>query len=55
MKKKEKTPEPDFNLEEALENTNRYLRGGFKEFIKDEKITNQKKFDKLYKKYEELN
>lgn len=55
-KKDDKTKESksDFDLDVALSNVNRYLLPGFKEFIKDEKVTTQKQFDKLYNDYKEF-
>jgi hypothetical protein len=55
-KKDDKTKESksDFDLDVALSNVNRYLLLGFKEFIKDEKVTTQKQFDKLYNDYKEF-
>ena len=43
-----------FELDIALSNVNRYLRQGFIEFIKNEKVTTQRQFDKLYNDYKEL-
>ena len=43
-----------FKLETALSNVNRYLLNGFIEFIKEEKVTTQRQFDKLYNDYKEL-
>ena len=43
-----------FELETALSTVNRYLRQGFIEFIKNEKVTTQRQFDKLYNDYKEL-
>lgn len=43
-----------FDLTVALSTVNRYLKPGFIEFIKDEKITSQKQFDKLYNEYKEF-
>ena len=40
-----------FDLEENLSKVNRYLLPGFMEFIKSEKVTSQKQFDKLYNEY----
>lgn len=51
-KKEEK--EAKFDLAEALSNVNRYLKPGFLEYIKDEKVTTQKQFDKLYNDYKEF-
>ena len=55
-KKKEskKKEESKFDLDEALSNVNPYLRAGFMAFIKDEKVTTQKQFDKLYNDYKEF-
>lgn len=53
-KKNETKSDSQFELEVALSNVNRYLLPGFIEFIKDEKVTTQRQFDKLYNKYEEL-
>ena len=55
-KKKEtdKKTESKFDLEEALSNVNRYLKPGFLDYIKDEKVTSQKQFDKLYNDYKEF-
>lgn len=56
MSKKEDTKEKGskFDLESALSNVNRYLKPGFLEYIKDEKVTTQRQFDKLYNDYKEL-
>lgn len=56
MSKKEDTKEKGskFDLESALSIVNRYLREGFLEYIKDEKVTTQRQFDKLYNDYKEL-
>lgn len=43
-----------FELDIALSNVNRYLLPGFKDWIKDEKVTTQRQFDKLYNDYKEL-
>ena len=43
-----------FELETALSTVNRYLLQGFKDWIKDEKVTTQRQFDKLYNDYKEL-
>ena len=53
MSKKEDTKEKGskFDLESALSNVNRYLKPGFLEYIKDEKVTTQRQFDKLYNDY----
>ena len=53
-KKNETKSDSQFELEVALSNVNRYLLSGFKEFIKDEKVTTQRQFDKLYNDYKEL-
>ena len=53
-KKKEDKKESKFNLDEALSNVNRYLLPGFIEYIKEEKVTTQKQFDKLYNDYKEF-
>ncbi len=53
-KKEEKKIESKFNLEEALSNVNRYLKQGFLEYIKNEKVTSKKQFDKLYNDYKEF-
>ena len=50
-KKNENKEEVKFDLTVALSTVNRYLKPGFIEFIKDEKITSQKQFDKLYNEY----
>ena len=56
MSKKEDTKEKGskFDLESALSIVNRYLKPGFLEYIKDEKVTTQRQFDKLYNDYKEL-
>lgn len=55
MSKKEKDKtESKFNLDEALSTVNRFLKAGFLEYIKDEKVTTQKQFDKLYNDYKEF-
>ena len=54
-KKKEETKkESKFDLDKSLSNVNRYLLPGFKEFIRGEKVTSQKQFDKLYDTYKEI-
>lgn len=55
-KKKEnkKEAKSTFDLDEALSDVNRYLKPGFLEYIKDEKVTTQKQFDKLYNDYKEF-
>ena len=53
-KKNETKSDSQFELDVALSNVNRYLLSGFKEFIKDEKVTTQRQFDKLYNDYKEL-
>ena len=53
-KTEDKKADSKFNLETALSNVNRYLRPGFLNFIKDEKVTTQKQFDKLYNDYKEF-
>lgn len=53
-KKEDKKEDSKFNLDEALSNVNPYLRAGFMAFIKDEKVTTQKQFDKLYNDYKEF-
>lgn len=40
-----------FDINTALTSVNRYLKEGFILYIKDEKITSQKQFDKLYDEY----
>ena len=56
MSKKTETKESNskFELETALSTVNRYLLEGFLEFIKGEKVTTQRQFDKLYNDYKEL-
>lgn len=54
MTKKKVENKSKFDLEESLSTVNRYLLPGFMEFIKDEKVTSQKQFDKLYNDYKEL-
>ena len=56
MSKNDKKTESNskFELETALSTVNRYLLEGFLEFIKDEKVTTQRQFDKLYNDYKEL-
>ena len=57
MSKKEddkKKESKSFDLEENLSNVNRYLLPGFVEFIKGEKVTSQRQFDKLYNDYKEF-
>ena len=53
-KTEDKKADSKFDLEKALSNVNRYLLPGFLEFIKDEKVTSQKQFDKLYNDYKEF-
>ena len=53
-KKNETKSYSQFELDVALSNVNRYLLSGFKEFFKDEKVTTQRQFDKLYNDYKEL-
>jgi len=53
-KTEDKKADSKFDLEEALSNVNRYLLPGFLDFIKDEKVTTQKQFDKLYNDYKEF-
>ena len=54
-KKKDKTKnESKFDLTIALSTVHPYLLDGFKEYIKDEKITSQEQFDKLYNEYKEF-
>ena len=55
-KKKEskKKEESKFDLDEALSNVNPYLKPGFTDFIRGEKVTTQKQFDKLYNDYKEF-
>lgn len=53
-KKTDKTESKSFDLENALSTVNRYLLTGFLEFIKDEKVTTQRQFDKFYNDYKEL-
>ena len=53
-KKEDKKEDSKFNLDEALSNVNPYLRAGFMAFIKDEKVTTQKQFDKLHNDYKEF-
>lgn len=57
MSKKEDDKKKDsksFDLEESLSIVNRYLKPGFIEYIKDEKVTSQKQFDKLYNEFKEF-
>lgn len=49
-----KESKSSFDLDEALSNVNRYLLPGFVAYIKDEKVTSQKQFDKLYNDYKEF-
>ena len=49
--KKNKEPAKTFDLEEAMEKVNPLLRDGFRWFIMNKKITNQKAFDELIKIY----
>ena len=53
-KKTEKEGAVSFDLETALSTVNRYLLEGFIEYIKGEKVTTQRQFDKLYNDYKEL-
>ena len=53
-KKNETKSDSQFELDVALSNVNRYLLQGFKDWIKDEKVTTQRQFDKLYNDYKEL-
>lgn len=56
MSKKDSKTESNskFELDIALSTVNRYLLEGFLEFIKGEKVTTQRQFDKLYNDYKEL-
>ena len=53
-KKENKKNDSKFDLDTALSTVNRYLLDGFKDYIKDEKVTSQKQFDKLYNDYKEF-
>ena len=53
-KKTDKKEDAKFDLATALSNVNRYLKEGFLEFIKEEKVTSQKQFDELYNDYKEF-
>lgn len=53
-KKEEKKETKSFDLETALSTVNKYLKPGFLDYIKDEKITTQKQFDKFYNDYKEF-
>ena len=50
----DKKEESNFKLDDALSTVNKYLLPGFIEYIKDEKVTSQKQFDKLYNDYKEF-
>lgn len=52
--KEEKKIKSKFDLETRLSNVNCYLKDGFIEYIRNEKVTSQKQFDKLYNKYKGL-
>ena len=51
---KKETKTESFSLEDSLSCVNEYLLPGFLEFIKDEKISTQKQFDKFYNDYKEF-
>ncbi len=53
-KKDDNKEDSKFDLESALSNVNRYLKPGFLEYIKDEKVTSQRQFDKLYNEFKEF-
>ena len=53
-KKDDNKEDSKFSLESALSNVNRYLLPGFLEYIKDEKVTSQRQFDKLYNEFKEF-
>ena len=53
-KKDDNKEDSKFSLESALSNVNRYLRPGFLAYIKDEKVTSQRQFDKLYNEFKEF-
>ena len=53
-KKDDNKEDSKFSLESALSNVNRYLRPGFMAYIKDEKVTSQRQFDKLYNEFKEF-
>lgn len=53
-KKDDNKEDSKFSLESALSNVNRYLKPGFLEYIKDEKVTSQRQFDKLYNEFKEF-
>ena len=55
MKKKEKTEKSKFDIEEPLKNVNRFLQRGFKDYIKDKPVNNQKDFDKYLNDYKGVN
>ncbi len=59
MSKKEKKDDTEkaattFDLEAALLTVNRYLLPGFREYIRDEKISTERQFNKFYNDYKEL-
>lgn len=51
--KKKESPKEDskFDLEESLSQVNRFLLPGFRDYIADKEVKNQKQFDKYYKEY----
>ena len=53
-KKDDNKEDSKFSLESALSNVNRYLLPGFLAYIKDEKVTSQRQFDKLYNEFKEF-
>jgi hypothetical protein len=53
-KKDDNKEDSKFSLESALSNVNRYLKPGFLDYIKDEKVTSQRQFDKLYNEFKEF-
>ena len=53
-KKDDNKEDSKFSLESALSNVNRYLKPGFLVYIKDEKVTSQRQFDKLYNEFKEF-
>lgn len=53
-KKDDNKEDSKFDLESVLSNVNRYLLPGFLAYIKDEKVTSQRQFDKLYNEFKEF-
>lgn len=50
-KKKEEKEKEEFDILTELENVNKYIRQGFKEFIWDKGVKTKEEFDELLKEY----